>query len=79
MKRDWLIDARRHRNLTQREMGRKLNISKAYYSMIECGVRKKNLDLATTRKLAVILGLGIEKLILAEEKYKADELFGPGE
>ena len=79
MEREWLIYARKKRKLTQREMGRRLKVTESYYNMIENGKRKKNLDLPLTRQLSRILGIGIEQIILAEEKQKQIELLGIGE
>lgn len=78
MKREWLVYAREKRNLTQKEMGKRMFISESYYNMIEKGKRKKNLDLETTKQLSMILGIGMEQILAAEDRIKTLELLGLG-
>lgn len=66
--RDWLLDMRKSKNMTQLEVAKKLDISEAYYSYIESGDRQKKMDLALAAKLSVVFGMPIERIIELETK-----------
>lgn len=61
--RDWLLEARRNKGMTQLDLAKKLDISEGYYSFIESGDRQKKMDIALAAKLSVILDLPIETII----------------
>lgn len=65
--RQWLKDLREKKGITQAQMGKKLDISEAYYSYIESGDRQKNLDLTLAAKLSVIFGISIQQIVEFEE------------
>lgn len=52
--RDWLIEIRKSKNLTQDEVATKSGISRQYYSFIENGDR--NCPVETAKKIADALG-----------------------
>lgn len=64
--RNWLKKARCDSRLTSAQMGEKLSISESYYSRIERGDRKKQLDLEMIQKLADVLQLPMEQIIREE-------------
>lgn len=61
--REWLKDLRCQRDLTQKQMGEKLDISESYYSYIEAGDRQRAMDISLARKLSSILGISIEQIV----------------
>ena len=61
--RDWLLEARRNKGMTQLDLAKKLDISEGYYSFIESGDRQKKMDIALAAKLSVILEIPIETII----------------
>jgi transcriptional regulator with XRE-family HTH domain len=44
--RDWLIEKRKHKQLTMLEMAEMANISESYYCLIESGARKPSTGVA---------------------------------
>lgn len=54
MKRQWLIDIRLLKGLTQQEVAKESGISRSYYSGIENGVRDAKPD--TAQAIADVLG-----------------------
>lgn len=61
--REWLSSLRNEQNLTIQDMAKKLNISAAYYSMIENGKRQQKMDITLISALSTALGISIEKII----------------
>lgn len=61
--RDWLIDARKSANLTQKQIASRLGITEGYYSYIESGERQKQMDITFAVKLAEVLGVPIQTVI----------------
>lgn len=66
--REWLKKLREENGITQAQMGKKLDISEAYYSYIESGDRQKNLDLTLAVKLSVIFGIPIQQIVEFERR-----------
>ncbi len=64
--RHWLEALRNEQNLSMQQMADKLNISLAYYSMIESGKRQKKMDIAILSRLASALNVPIERIIAYE-------------
>lgn len=72
--RDWLKQARAAQQMTMKELGAKLHISESYYSLIERGDRKRQLDLEMIQKLAEVLHLPMEQIIREEmQRVARDE------
>ena len=65
--RDWLLNARRERGLTQLDVAKKLDISEAYFNYIENGERQKKMDIALASKLSVILEIPLAEIIEFEK------------
>jgi transcriptional regulator with XRE-family HTH domain len=68
--RDWLLKARKEKNLTQLQVSEMLGISESYYSFIEAGTRQKKLELPMASKLSEILGISIRQIVELEEASK---------
>lgn len=52
--RDWLVDKRKEKGMTQDEVATDCGISRQYYSFIEKGDR--NCPVETAKKIAAVLG-----------------------
>ena len=61
--REWLLELRTGKGLTQKQMADKLDISEAYYSYIEKGERQKNMDISLVSKLSTIFGIPVQKIV----------------
>ncbi len=62
----WMKEARMKCGFTMKEAGRKLGISESYYSLIESGNRKKDIDIRLAKKIAELFGLTLEQVIMEE-------------
>ncbi|PTQ56097.1 MAG: hypothetical protein BSOLF_0839 [Candidatus Carbobacillus altaicus] len=51
--RDWLIDLRKQKGMTQDEVAKKIQINRSFYTQIENGVRNPSVD--TAKKIADVL------------------------
>lgn len=65
--RNYLVELRSQKGLSQQDVADKLGITRQYYQMIETGERQKHLDLALAGGLAVLLGVTIMDI----ERYEA--------
>lgn len=65
--RDWLLNARRERGLTQLDVAKKLDISEAYFNYIENGERQKKMDIALASKLSMVLDIPLAEIIEFEK------------
>lgn len=65
--RDWLLNARKERGLTQLDVAKRLDISEAYFNYIENGERQKKMDIALASKLSVILDIPLAEIIEFEK------------
>lgn len=65
--RDWLLNARKERGLTQLDIAKKLDISEAYFNYIENGERQKKMDIALASKLSMILDIPLAEIIEFEK------------
>lgn len=65
--REWLKEKRIEAGATMDEMASGLNISTAYYSMIESGERQKKMDITLASKLATIFGMTLSEVVKLEE------------
>lgn len=57
--RDWLIEMRKAKKLSQAEVATECGISRQYYGFIESGVR--NCNVKTAKKIAETLGFSWER------------------
>lgn len=65
--RDWLLNARKEKGLTQLDVAKRLDISEAYFNYIENGERQKKMDIALASKLSVILDIPLAEIIEFEK------------
>lgn len=64
--REWLAEARAKAGLTQKEVGKKLDVTESYYSLIEQGLRQKKMDIALVSKLSTIFDIPVTEIIKHE-------------
>lgn len=57
--REYLVELRNRKGLSQQDVADKLGITRQYYQMIESGERQKHLDLSLAGRLAALLGVTI--------------------
>ncbi|MFI3254397.1 MAG: helix-turn-helix transcriptional regulator [Eubacteriales bacterium] len=60
---EWLVQLRRTNGLTQQQVAEKLNISQQYFSSIENGTRKENMDIDLATKIGGIFNLTVTEII----------------
>lgn len=68
--REYLLALRKEKNLTQKELARKLDVSESYYNQIENGERQKNMDISLVNRLAVVLEVPITTIIEQESQLR---------
>lgn len=68
--REYLLTLRKEKNLTQKELARKLDVSESYYNQIENGERQKNMDISLINRLAVVLEVPITTIIEQESQLR---------
>lgn len=66
--RDWLVALRIEQKKTAAEVAKELDVSPAYYSMIEKGKRQKKMDITLVARLAQVFGITIEQIVALEEE-----------
>ena len=66
--RDWLIALRNEQKKTAVEVAEELDVSPAYYSMIEKGKRQKKMDITLVARLAQVFGITIKQIVALEEE-----------
>ncbi len=69
----YLVNLRKAKNFTQKQLSEKLDISESYYNQIENGERKKRMDITLISRLSKVLGISVSKLIEYEESLKEGE------
>ena len=57
--RDYLVELRLKKGLSQQDVAERLGISRQYYQMIDRGERQKRLDLALAGALAALLEVNV--------------------
>lgn len=67
--RSYLIDRRKKAGMTQHNVAVRLNMSRQYYSLIERGERKQEMNISLLCKLAEIFGVPVSELIAAEREF----------
>ena len=65
--RDWLVNARANKGLTQAQIAEKIGITESYYCMIENGDRQKKMDITLAAKLSSILDIPIAEIVEIEK------------
>ena len=67
--RTWLKELRISRNMTQKEMAKKLGITEAYYALIENGQRQKKMDVTILAGIAKATGTSVGRVAVKELAY----------
>ena len=68
--REYLLTLRKEKNLTQKELAQKLDVSESYYNQIENGERQKNMDISLVNRLSLVLEIPITTIIEYENKLR---------
>ena len=66
--RDWLKEKRVECGFTMAQMASKLEITEAYYSLIESGERQKKMDVAIAAKLSAVFGIPLKQIVKFENQ-----------
>lgn len=66
--RNWLINIRNSKGLTQKVVAAKCGLTQGYYSMIENGERGQAIPLSTAQRIADVLGFPVDKFNNNEPK-----------
>ena len=66
--RDWLKEKRVESGFTMAQMASKLEITEAYYSLIESGERQKKMDVAIAAKLSAVFGIPLKQIVKLENQ-----------
>lgn len=69
----WLIEIRKRKSLSQREIAENCAISRQYYNFIEHGRRRPSPDVA--KRIAAVLGFADEWYRLLDDKKATDSDF----
>lgn len=72
--REYLIEMRTQKGLTQRDISEQLGISESYYNLIENGIRQKNMNVTTLCGLAKALQVSITMLVDKEMDFIDSEI-----
>lgn len=68
--RNYLVALRKEKNLTQKQLAEKLDISESYYNQIENGERQKRMDITIIDRLAKALNISVSDIIRCESETK---------
>lgn len=71
--RKWLYDIREASGKTQAEFAEVLGMSTPNYSLIERGLRQKDMGISTLEKIARVCGISIGAAVLHELEYEWKE------
>mgnify|MGYP005810880297 CR=1 FL=1 len=69
--RDYLLDMRTEKAMSQQRVADKLGCTRQYYQQVEHGERQRDISLDLLIKLSEVFGEPLDKLIEAERDYKA--------
>lgn len=67
--RDYLVELRDKKGLTQRDVSSKLGISESYYNMIEHGARQKDMSIVLLYELSLIFKISLKSLVDKELNF----------
>ena len=68
--REYLLTLRKGKNLAQKELAQKLDVSESYYNQIENGERQKNMDISLVNRLSLVLEIPITTIIEHENELR---------
>lgn len=66
--REWLKEKRHAAGLTMKQISEKLDLTEGYYCRIECGNRKKKLDIVLANKMADLFSITVDEIIRLESE-----------
>lgn len=66
--REYLVTLRKEKNLTQKQLAEKLDISESYYNQIENGERQKRMDITVIDRLSKALDISVNDIIRYESE-----------
>lgn len=61
--RDYLVELRDKKGLTQRDVSSRLGISESYYNMIEHGARQRDMSIVLLDELSMIFKVSLKSLV----------------
>lgn len=67
--REYLVELRIKKGLTQKDVSSKLGISVSYYNLIEHGTRKKDMSIVLLYELSQIFKISVKSLIDKELEF----------
>ena len=65
--RQWMVDARLAKGLTQAQAAKLLQITESYYCYIENGERQKKMDITLVARLSEVLGVPLNEIVAMEQ------------
>ena len=69
--REYLVELREKRGLSQQDVSKNLNISSQYYSMIERGERQSRMEITLAVQLSNIFNISLQRFVELEQTYQA--------
>ena len=74
--REYLVELREERGLSQQDVSKTLNISSQYYSMIERGERQSRMEITLAVQLSNIFNISLQRFIELEQTYQTAKAVG---
>lgn len=68
--REYLVQLRAEKNMTQNDMAKKLDISEPYYQMIEAGKRQQKMDITLAAKISAVLSVSLDRIESEEAMFR---------
>lgn len=67
--REYLVELRVKKGLTQKDVSSKLGISESYYNLIEHGTRQKDMSIVLLYELSQIFKISVKSLVDRELEF----------
>lgn len=67
--REYLVELRDKKGLTQKDVSSKLGISESYYNLIEHGTRQKDMSIVLLYELSQIFKISVKSLVDRELEF----------
>lgn len=74
--REYLVELREERGLSQQDVSKTLNISSQYYSMIERGERQSRMEITLAVQLSNIFNISLQRFVELEQTYQTAKAVG---
>jgi len=74
--REYLVELREERGLSQQDVSKTLNISSQYYSMIERGERQSKMEITLAVQLSNIFNISLQRFVELEQIYQTAKAVG---